>query len=102
MPEGDAHVPTPVAAHPESPIARPSEAASDPPVAVHPSAAVRPLAFARRRRDRLPLWVVLVACALLLVVTVTLGVGIGSVSLSPRGVAGHRGPSRRPSEEHGG
>jgi iron complex transport system permease protein len=40
----------------------------------------------RRRRDRIPLAVVLAACALLLVVTMTLGVAIGSVSLSPGSV----------------
>lgn len=39
-----------------------------------------------RRRDRMPLWIVLVGCAVLLLVTITLGVGIGSVSLSPRAV----------------
>jgi iron complex transport system permease protein len=42
--------------------------------------------MAARRRDRLPLWIVLLACSVLLVVTMTLGVGIGSVSLSPRAV----------------
>jgi iron complex transport system permease protein len=36
-----------------------------------------------RRRDRLPLPLVLVGCALLLVVTMTLGVAIGSVGLRP-------------------
>jgi iron complex transport system permease protein len=46
-----------------------------------------------RRRDRLPLWVVLVACAAMLVVTMVLGVLVGSVPLSPaavwRVIAGH-------------
>jgi iron complex transport system permease protein len=36
-----------------------------------------------RRRDRLPLPIVLVACSALLIVAVTLGVSLGSVSLSP-------------------
>ena len=44
------------------------------------------LRLADRRRDRLPLWIVLVGCAVLLLVTMTLGIGIGSVSLSPRAV----------------
>ncbi|MGA7420242.1 MAG: hypothetical protein WBW80_19775, partial [Acidimicrobiales bacterium] len=39
-----------------------------------------------RRRDRLPLPIVLVACTVLLLVTMTLGVAIGSVPLSPRAV----------------
>jgi iron complex transport system permease protein len=50
-----------------------------------------------RRRDRVPLAVVLAACAVLLIVTMTLGVAIGSVPLSPvavwhvvvGGMAGH-------------
>jgi iron complex transport system permease protein len=45
-----------------------------------------PLRPGVRRRDRLPLWVVLVGCAVLLVITMTLGIGIGSVSLSPGAV----------------
>ena len=44
------------------------------------------LAGSARRRDRLPLSVVLVGCAVLLVVTMTLGVAIGSVPLSPEAV----------------
>jgi iron complex transport system permease protein len=39
-----------------------------------------------RRRDRVPLPIVLVGCAVLLLVTMVLGVGIGSVPLSPAAV----------------
>jgi iron complex transport system permease protein len=39
-----------------------------------------------RRRERVPLTIVLAACAVLLVVTMTLGVAIGSVPLSPLAV----------------
>jgi iron complex transport system permease protein len=39
-----------------------------------------------RRRDRVPLSIVLIACAVLLLVAMTLGVAIGSVPLSPRAV----------------
>jgi iron complex transport system permease protein len=50
-----------------------------------------------RRRDRVPLWIVLTVCLVVLVVTMTLGVAIGSVPLSPvqvwhvvaAGIAGH-------------
>jgi iron complex transport system permease protein len=50
-----------------------------------------------RRRDRVPLWIVLTACLVLLLATMTLGVAIGSVPLSPAqvwhvvisGLAGH-------------
>jgi iron complex transport system permease protein len=41
---------------------------------------------AGRRRDRIPLPVVLGACGVLLLITVTAGVGIGSVPLSPAAV----------------
>jgi iron complex transport system permease protein len=45
-----------------------------------------PVRRARRRRERIPLPVVLGACGVLLVVTMTAGVGIGSVPLSPAAV----------------
>jgi iron complex transport system permease protein len=45
-----------------------------------------PMRRSPRRRDRLPLIVVLAACVVLLLVTATLGVGIGSVTLSPHAV----------------
>jgi iron complex transport system permease protein len=52
---------------------------------------------AGRRRDRVPLWIVLTVCLVLLLATMTLGVAIGSVPLSPAqvwhvvisGLAGH-------------
>ncbi len=76
------------------------------PAAERPGGVARPprrrFAFWRsrpgaRRRDRVPLAVVLAVCAALLVVVMTLGVGIGSVPLSPvavwhvvaGGLAGH-------------
>ena len=52
---------------------------------------------AARRRDRVPLWIVLTVCLVLLLVIMTLGVAIGSVPVSPdrvwhvviAGIAGH-------------
>ncbi len=44
---------------------------------------LRPARPETRRRDRVPLGIVLAACAVLLVVTMTFGVAIGSVPLSP-------------------
>jgi iron complex transport system permease protein len=71
-----------------APAAPPSEPAPETPNDSGPSSSpegtVAPAPG--RRRDRLPLWVVLVACTVLLAVTMTLGVGIGSVSLSPHQV----------------
>jgi iron complex transport system permease protein len=79
--QGDHQVPVRVSPHP-----RGAAAASSPSrgvdFSVKPPVTMAPL----RRRDRLPLSLVLVGCTVLLVVTVTLGVGIGSVSLSPRAV----------------
>jgi iron complex transport system permease protein len=43
-------------------------------------------ADAGRRRDRLPLWLVMAGCTVLLLVTMVLGVAIGSVGLSPGAV----------------
>jgi iron complex transport system permease protein len=73
MRQGDQQVPVPSASPPA-----PSPHSPDPGAPIQASP--------WRRRDRLPLWIVLVACAVLLLVTMTLGVGIGSVSLSPRAV----------------
>jgi iron complex transport system permease protein len=81
---GDQEVPAPAAAPPGPAPADPHPGLSgrrDPSGAG--SATPR---TAGRRRDRLPLWVVLVACTLLLLITMTLGIAIGSVSLSPRAV----------------
>jgi iron complex transport system permease protein len=79
--QGDQQVPAPSA----SPRA-PAPEARDPGAAIRRGAGVATTPTSGRRRDRLPLWAVLVACAVLLLVTMTLGVGIGSVSLSPRAV----------------
>ena len=60
---------------------------ADPGAAIAPAAQSSTVAHPPcRRRDRLPIGIVLAGSAVLLVVVVTLGVGIGSVSLSPGAV----------------
>jgi iron complex transport system permease protein len=79
--QGDQQVPAPSASPPA-----PALEARDPGAPIRQGVGATTTRTPARRRDRLPLWAVLVACAVLLLVTMTLGVGIGSVSLSPRAV----------------
>jgi iron complex transport system permease protein len=73
---------------PDPPIVRggPAPAAVPAPAAAPANAPSGPARPVGRRRDRVPLVVVLAICAAVLLATMVLGVGIGSVPLSPAAV----------------